>query len=386
MLDWIVRCKYDELVDPKTLKANPKNRNAHPPDQIKRLAQILEYQGFRYPIKVSKASGFVTSGHGRILAALESGQRLVPVNYQEYESPEQEYADVVADNSIASWADLDFSGINTDLADLGPDFDIDLLGIKDFTLDPEKLMPQCDEDEMPDQVPAISVLGDLYELGGHRLICADSTSIDAVDRLMNGEKADMVFTDPPYGVGFNYNEHNDEGGDRYAEFIKEVWQVMQTLGCPIVLTPGNKNLGLWLSLADFNLACWVKKNAMSPSAISHLNIFEVILLWGVKERRSTDLLEYSVKQQDGVGDHPCPKLLAVVEDAIESWGPNAKVLFEPFGGAGTTLVACEKSNRRCFALEIDPHYVDTIVSRYVKFTGNNKIKRNGDPMEWSLSG
>ena len=131
-----IHCLYDELVDPKTLKYHPKNRNKHPKDQIERLAKILEYQGWRYPIKVSKLSGCVTSGHGRIAAAFLKKWKEVPVVYQDYESDEQEYADVQADNAIASWAELDLAGINVDLADLGPDFDLDMLGIANFQLNP----------------------------------------------------------------------------------------------------------------------------------------------------------------------------------------------------------------------------------------------------------
>lgn len=130
-----VHCLHDGLEKTKDLKPHPKNRNAHPEDQIKRLAEILKFQGWRYPVKVSKRSGFVTSGHGRIEAARLNGWKEVPVNFQDYESDEQEYADVQADNAIASWAELDLSGINSDIGDLGPDFDLDLLGIKDFVLD-----------------------------------------------------------------------------------------------------------------------------------------------------------------------------------------------------------------------------------------------------------
>jgi hypothetical protein len=131
-----IQCKYDVLLPPAALKPHPKNRNKHPEKQIERLAEILKYQGWRYPIKVSNRSGFVTSGHGRIEAARANGWDKVPVNYQDYESEEQEYADVQADNAIASWADLDLSGINIDVVDLGPDFNIDLLGIENFTLEP----------------------------------------------------------------------------------------------------------------------------------------------------------------------------------------------------------------------------------------------------------
>jgi hypothetical protein len=130
-----VHCLYDELAKIDQLKPHPKNRNTHPPDQIDRLAEILRYQGFRYPIKISKQSGFITAGHGRVEAARLNGWAEVPVNFQDYSSDEQEYADVQADNAISAWAVLDLSGINADLADLGPDFDIDFLGIKDFVLD-----------------------------------------------------------------------------------------------------------------------------------------------------------------------------------------------------------------------------------------------------------
>lgn len=130
-----VQCAYDELVPLKSLKPHPKNRNQHPPDQIERLAQILRYQGWRIPIRVSKRSGFITGGHGRAMAASLNGWDQVPVNYQHYDSEEQEYADLVADNAIALWAELDLKGINEDFTAMGPEFDIDLLGLKNFEMD-----------------------------------------------------------------------------------------------------------------------------------------------------------------------------------------------------------------------------------------------------------
>lgn len=134
-----VHCPHDKLVDISKLKFHPKNPNKHPQEQIERLAKILKYQGFRYPIKVSKLSGFVTSGHGRIEAAKLNGWKKVPVSVQAYESEEQEYADLVADNSVASWAELSLSDINLEVPNLGPDFDIEWLGIKNFSLDPSDL-------------------------------------------------------------------------------------------------------------------------------------------------------------------------------------------------------------------------------------------------------
>jgi hypothetical protein len=146
-----VHCSYDKLVEVKKLKPHPKNRNQHPDEQIERLAKILDYQGWRYPIKVSKRSGFITSGHGRLLAAKKLGWKKVPVDIQEYIDDEQEYADVQADNAIASWAELDFAGLNDDLKDLGPDFDLELLGLKDFSLDPEFEPGTEDEQSQLDQ-------------------------------------------------------------------------------------------------------------------------------------------------------------------------------------------------------------------------------------------
>lgn len=133
-----IHCLHDSLVSVSELVEHDKNRNFHSEEQIKRLADILKYQGWRYPIKVSKQSGKITSGHGRLLAAKLNGWDKVPVNFQDYENDDQEYADVQADNAIASWAELDFSGINSDIENLGPDLDIDMLGIKNFTLDPSE--------------------------------------------------------------------------------------------------------------------------------------------------------------------------------------------------------------------------------------------------------
>lgn len=123
-------------VDPKTLQPDERNRNTHTPEQIERLAQIIKYQGWRWPIIVSKQDGLIKAGHGRLQAALKLGLDKVPVSYQDFTDPEQAYAFMISDNAIASWAELDFAGINTDLADLGPSFDLDMLGLERFQLDP----------------------------------------------------------------------------------------------------------------------------------------------------------------------------------------------------------------------------------------------------------
>jgi len=135
MAELNIHCRYDSMVMIPQLRPHPKNRNIHPAAQIDRLAKIIAYQGIRAPIVVSKRSGFIVKGHGTLEAIKQNGCEHAPVVYQDFDTEDQEYAFVQSDNSIASWADLDLSGINADLADLGPDFNIEHLGIESFTLD-----------------------------------------------------------------------------------------------------------------------------------------------------------------------------------------------------------------------------------------------------------
>jgi hypothetical protein len=132
----VIHCKYDELLHPDELNEHPLNRNKHSKDQIQRLSEILEYQGWRHPIKISILSGCVTSGHGRLLAAKLRKWKEVPVVYQNYQDSDMEYADLIADNAIASWSSLELDKINVDLETLGPDLDIDMLGMLDFKIEP----------------------------------------------------------------------------------------------------------------------------------------------------------------------------------------------------------------------------------------------------------
>lgn len=147
-----IRSKDIKIVSVKELKQNPNNRNHHPQDQIERLAKVIKYQGFRNPLIVSNQTGFIVAGHGRFLAAIRAGLKEVPVIFQDFESPEQEYAYGVSDNAVSLWAELDLTGINNDLQDLDGSFDIDNLGIKNFTLDfnEKEFDPDLDEEDDDD--------------------------------------------------------------------------------------------------------------------------------------------------------------------------------------------------------------------------------------------
>lgn len=379
-----VHCLYDKLVRVSELKEHPKNRNVHPQDQIDRLAKILKYQGWRAPVKVSKRSGLITAGHGRLMAARHAGWKEVPVNFQDYDSDEQEYADLQADNAIALWADLDLSGINADLGDLGPDFDIDMLGMKDFELViGDTLDPQCDEDEVPEFVEPKSKLGDIYQLGRHRLMCGDSTSIDAVEKLMNGEKADMVFTDPPYGVSYQSNMRTKSAKFDVIEnddvILTEWINVLPAVssGWVFVWTTW-KVLPEWLEAtsplgAMSNMIIWDKGGGgIGDLEKTFSTDYEIALVFNrgaaITGKRLGSVWSIG-KDRPGDYIHPTQKPVELGQMALENCTRAGGFVLDLFGGSGSTLIACEKTNRNCYMMELDPKYVDIILARWERYTG-----------------
>jgi Fe-S-cluster formation regulator IscX/YfhJ len=171
-----INCSHDELVDLHKIIPNPKNPNNHPENQIERLAKLIDYQGQRHPIIVSKRSGFVVAGHGRLAAIQKLQWEKAAVNYQDFESEAQEYAFIVSDNAISEWAELDLSEINKEMLDLGPDFDLDFLGLKDFVVDlaefdldeekeKEKQNEFILEAKFPNETERTNVYNDLLEKG-----------------------------------------------------------------------------------------------------------------------------------------------------------------------------------------------------------------------------
>lgn len=148
-----IHTKYDKLVNPKELKEHPKNANKHGSDQVERLAELYKYHGIRHPIIVSNLSGYIVAGHGRKLAAIRAGIKEFPIVYQDFKDNDAEYAFLISDNAISDWSMLDLSFVNNDLQNLGPDFDINMLGIKDFTLDMfEKEEPKKKETKVEKKV------------------------------------------------------------------------------------------------------------------------------------------------------------------------------------------------------------------------------------------
>jgi DNA modification methylase len=386
-----IESKDIQLVELSKLVFNPKNNNKHPDDQIERLAKLIEHHGFRNPIVVSNRTGFVVAGHGRIMAARKLGIGSIPVMYQDFDNEAQEYTYLTSDNAIASWAELDLSLVNTEMLDLGPDFDIDMLGIKDFVIEPiEKFEAQSDEDDVPEVVNPITRKGDLWLLGKHRLLCGDSTMIDDVEKLMNGEKADMVFTDPPYKIQTKGGTKSDlsqslrKQGES-IEFIADFDPADFLNVLPLVF---NKNMNAYVfcnkellpdylmwardSGYSFNVLIWKKPNAI-PIGDSHRPDIEYLILFrknaiwnnGLKEVNYSRCLEFGREK----GLHPTMKPVDLIENEVKISSNTGSAVVDFFNGSGSTMIACEKSNRRYFGIELEGKYCDVTVKRWEQYTG-----------------
>lgn len=405
-----IHCKFDKMEPFFNLKPNPKNPHKHSPEQIERLAELVKYQGVRHPVIVSKRSGFIVVGHGRMEAFKLAGLNLCPVVYQDFPSDEAEFAFITSDNAIGKdeWAQLDLSMI-TDVVKDFDDFNTDMLGFLDFDLTPE-IIPQADEDEVPESAPTVTVLGDLYELGNHRLMCGDSTSVDAVEKLMDGKVANIMMTDPPYGVELDQSWRDKALGqkalgngnskvvsnDDRADWT-DVWSLFRG-NIAYVWHAGKFTDVVMKSLRDADLEpnqqlIWNKSVMVMGRCDYH---FKHEPCWyavrkgkthdWIGDRKQTTIIEAAPPDHIMGGSkedktpHPTQKPVVCME-LIKN---NSGDVYDPFGGSGSTLIACEKTNRKCFMMELDPHYVDIIVSRWCKYTGQTKIKRNGQEIEWQI--
>ena len=372
-----------QWVKPSKLKPHPKNRNEHPKDQIERLIKLLNYQGWRLPIIVSNRSGFIVAGHGRLKAAKKMKMNLVPVSYQDFEDDDQEYAFLISDNAISEWASLNLSDINADLQELdGINFDIDLLGLKDFELEIEDdelddaradSIPDVDDNEFEVKV------GDIWQLGNHRIMCGDSIDKENIDKLIGGVTIDMIFTDPPYGIDFNPINIGGKGQTPPKKIINDsntlvakaffkVWEANKK-----VIWGGN----YFTDFLPVNGA-WIVWNKMAfdkpDQPFSHCE-----LAW-------TNFDSLSVKMFSHVWDG-CFRSGNKKDEAKSRLHPNQKpvnmtckiidgdIIADPFLGSGSTLIACEKINKTCYGMELDPHYCSVIIKRWQDYTGLTAVKQ-----------
>lgn len=215
----------------------------------------------------------------------------------------------------------------------------------------------------------------------HRLMCGDSTSIDAVEKLMNGQKADFGFCDPPYNLGFDYNQYDDNKTDQeYSDFSRSWFNNLSMVTTRQAITLGTKNIPVMSNLSKVaGVACWVKKNWITSCHIAKLQQWEPIFFYGdyTKYKRNSDLFEINNEFQKDVGnDHTCPKQIKLIEDIFSNYCEKSVV--DLFGGSGTSMIAAHKLNKKSFLMELDPHYCDVIVARWEKYTGKKAELVNGN--------
>lgn len=398
-----IKCAHTELIDIDLLIPNPKNPNKHPENQIKLLAKIMKHQGWRSPIVVSKRSGFIVKGHGRLQAARLNKWTQAPIDRQDYANEADEYADMVADNKIAELSETDLIMVNDGALELPDDFDLELLGIPDFELiDTEELEPGCDEDAIPEHVEPKTKLGDIYTLGNHRLMCGDSTSIDAVEKLMDGNYCDITFTSPPYNAAKNghltgnvsgfdkkYQQHSDElSDDDYLGLLAEFTSIAiaKSKYCFVNIQLLTHNRGpLFKYQEQFqslikDILIWNKKQC-PPNIVKGAFNTKWEYIFCFSEDKKTRGFPCSwqgqfpnvVETESNAANEFADMHKAGFPVALPSWFIEkfdfAKTIYDPFGGTGTTMIAAEKTNRKCFMMELDPHYCDVIVARWEKYTG-----------------
>ncbi len=384
-----IKCAHDELLDVSKLVPHPQNPNKHPDNQIDRLAKIIDYQGQRSPIVIDKKTGFIVVGHGRAQAIQKLGWEKAAVNFQEFENEAQLYAHMTADNAIAEWAALDLSQINLDIVDLGPDLDIEMLGLEDFEIEPlDKLEPQSDEDAVPEVDHAITRRGDIWLLGKHRVMCGDSTMIDDVEKLMNGEKADMVFTDPPYGVDYDGGHATEKRREKLAN-DDDVNMYDLPIKNAFIYSTDNACLYLWfadrfasdviygVTDAGYSIRNWIiwNKNVAQFGAIGaqYKSKHEPCIYAFKKGKKvnwcgsNNQITVWDINRDHKNDHHPTQKPVLLSEKAFGNHSV-AKVL-DLFGGSGSTLISSEKNNKKSFTMELSEKYCDVIINRWQNYTG-----------------
>jgi len=449
-----VKCAYDEMVPIGDVKPNPRNPNTHPKRQIELLARIIQYQGWRAPITVSRLSGLITRGHGRLQAAQLSECREIPVDYQDYDDEAQEWADVIADNKIAELAEFDDSILQTLLAELdNAEFDTRFTGFEDAEI--EKLMKDVrlksgltDPDAIPEvdpKAPATTRPGDLWILGSHRLLCGDAENREAYEQLMGDERAAMFFADPPYNVNYvggtmekltikNDNLKNDRFYSLLYNAFKNAWEYTIAGGGFYVFHSDGEWRNFRSAIEDARwllkgCLIWVKNQFVIGRGDYHFRHEPILYGWkpgaahrwhGGRDKQSVyeDTMPIVIdRHQDGSAtitfaardqiviinvpafevafeggdeltsvwwenkplrneDHPTIKPVALIERGIINSSRRGEAVLDNFGGAGTSIIACERTNRRCRMLEIDEYYCDITVRRWEEYTGEKAIRLN----------
>lgn len=379
-----------ENVEIEKLIPYKNNARTHSDEQIEKIAKSMKEFGFINPILVDGNLN-VIAGHGRILGAKKLGMKEVPCLFIEDLTEEQKRAYIIADNRLAEDAGWDKELLKIELEDLkNMNFDITLTGFEledfDFSMEETEVI----EDEFDETVPEepTSKKGEIYKLGKHFLMCGDSTDINDVEKLMNGVKADMLLTDPPYNVdyegGTGLTIQNDNMDDEtFREFLR-----VSFFNANSVMKEGAV-FYIWHADSEgynFRGAChdigwkvrqcliWCKNTLVMGRQDYHWKHEPCLYGWKegashlwASDRKQTTVLEFD--RPSVSKEHPTMKPVGLFDYLIKNNTKKDDIVLDLFAGSGTSIIACEQNGRIAYSMELDPKYVDVIISRWEKLTG-----------------
>jgi DNA modification methylase len=375
----------------KSLTPDPRNANKGSERGSGMLEQSLRNYGAGRSLLVDK-HGVVIAGNKTLEAAASlgmdyielvqtDGRKLVVVQRMDLDLAKDKKAKelAVADNRVAQ-VSLDWDAdvlqeLIAEGADLSHLFTGDELAA--LQVEPEPVEGHTDPDDVPAERATDIKPGDLFQLGRHRLLCGDCTDADAVARLLDGATPAVVITDPPYNVGFSYGESvdDDKTAAAYADWSRSWFGLARSLSAScVVLTSGITNMPMWIAEIErtHRIIAWVKENQCSRNYIgetSGFNVWEPVLVFGkAKKCVPRDSFSIPIHIQVEAEGHPCPKSIKAWSWLVENFSEQNDLLYEPFGGSGTTIIAAETLHRRCFAVEIEPKFCQLIIDRFERFT------------------
>ena len=381
------------------------NSRTHSEEQVNQIVASINEFGFTNPLLIDEKDNII-AGHGRLLASKKLKMEEVPCIVLSGLTEAQKKAYIIADNKMALNAGWDDELLKIELENLKElDFDLELTGFNVDELDDILGNNEEEQEIVEDEVPEVpeepkAKLGDIYQVGNHRLMCGDSTKIEDVEKLMNGNRADMVFTDPPYNLetkggckGEIGKALRKQGNDiefisnfEPTNFLKILPWVFDNNKLNAYIFCNKELLPTYLNWAvenkySYNVLVWKKPNAI-PIGDSHRPDIEYLLLFrknaiwnnGLKNVNYSRCLEYSRE----TGLHPTMKPIKLITNEMEISSNKDNNILDLFGGSGSTLIACEQLNRNCYMMELDPHYISVIIERYINFTGNDVYRLNPD--------
>lgn len=384
-----------EMIKREDLIPYSNNPKQHPEEQVKKIANSIQEYGFTVPLVVNQDNTII-AGHGRYKAAKLLDLDELPCIKRSDLIDAQIKAFRIADNRIAE-SEWDEELLETELEGLEEmDYDLDLTGFDSSflnSLGEEEVEEDNYEEEKPEDPDARE--GDIYKLGDHRVMCGDATKEEDVKALMDGNKADMVFTDPPYNVDYGgknpqgWSKRNDIAGDKqtaeeWAEFNSSLQNIIKKYtqeSCDIYLCGAPGPDGIWQrnnwinnGLHWSSTIIWVKDQFVFSRSNYHRRYEPILYGWFGKSSYNGDATKdevWEVERPHESKEHPTMKPIKLITKGIKNSSLKQNIVMDLFGGSGSTLIACEQLDRKCYMMELDPHYIDVIIDRWEEFTGKS---------------